>query len=174
MPETFPTYPAPYLGEIRIFAASSISIDVGWALCDGSLLKIEEYPDLFQLIGNTFGGDGQTNFALPDLRGRVPVHLGGNLALGTMDGDEAVILSQTELPAHTHTVNSGKNEQLESPAGNFWAHTNSNPYTSPPGNLTLNPASIANYGLGYAHENRIPYQVVNCIIALKGTYPSPE
>lgn len=171
---TFPTYPDPWLGEIRIFAYRSISIDVGWHLCDGSLLSVVEYPELFSLIGTTFGGDGQTNFGLPDLRGRLPVHQGSGLALGTMDGDETIILSQSELPKHTHTVHSSKSEQLASPVNNFWGISSSNPYTNPPGTVTLNPDAITKYGFSYAHENRIPFQVVNFMIALKGTFPSAE
>jgi microcystin-dependent protein len=174
MSTTPPKYPDPFLGEIRMFAARTISIDVGWHLCDGSILQIAEYEFLFDLIGTTFGGDGQNNFALPDLRGRVPVHLGGSLVLGTMDGVEAITLSQSEMPVHNHTVNSNKGESLTSPAGNFWGVSNSNPYSSPPGTITLNPAAIANYGFGYAHENRIPYQVVNFMIALQGNFPSPD
>ena len=174
MPETFPNHPDPYLGEIRIFAPMSISIDAGWHLCDGSWLKISEYDALYTLLGTTFGGDGVTYFALPDLRGRVPVHQGGSLIIGIMEGTETVMLSQRELPAHTHTVNSSKSEPLASPAGNLWGIASSDPYTAPPGTVTLNPASIASYGFGYAHENRIPYMVVNFIIALKGIYPTSE
>lgn len=169
-----PTYPYPYLGEIRIFAARTISINVGWHLCDGSLLSIEANQALYSLIGTTYGGDGVESFALPDLRSRVPVHQGGNLAVGTMDGAETVILNQNELPTHTYTVSSSKSVALESPAGNFWGVTNSNPYASPPGNISLNPASVSKYGFGYAHENRVPYMVINFMIALVGKVPTEE
>jgi microcystin-dependent protein len=174
MSETFPVYPAPYLGEIRLFAARSISIDVGWHLCDGTILSIAANQELYDLIGTTFGGDGVEGFALPDLRGRVVIHQGGNLILGMMDGLEAVTLTQSELPAHTHLVNTSKSEPQASPAGNFWGVSNSNPYASPPGTITLNPASIGNYGFNYSHENRIPFQAVNFIIALQGTIPSTQ
>lgn len=174
MPDLSPNYPAPYLGEIRIFAARVISIDAGWHLCDGSLLKMEEYPELFALIGTTYGGDGQTTFALPDLRGRVPLHLGGSYGIGMRAGQETVILTQAQLPAHTHTVNTSKSEPLESPENNFWGVSNSNPYADPPGTISLNATSIKNYGFSYAHENRIPFQAVNFIIALRGIWPSPN
>ena len=174
MSTTFPVYPDPYVGEIRLFAASSINQEIGWALCDGRLLNIENYPELFSLIGTTYGGDGVKTFAIPNLQGRVPVLKGDNLPVGTIGGVEMVILSQDELPTHTHTVSSSKSEPLESPAGNFWGISSSNPYAPPPGTTSLNPASIATYGLGYGHENRIPYQVVNFVMALNGKYPSPD
>jgi microcystin-dependent protein len=172
MPVPPPFSPGPYLGEIRLFCSASRTPPKNWAYCNGQLLKIADNEALYNLIGTTYGGDGQTSFALPDLQGRVPLHIGANYPLGRKEGEEAVTLTQNELPKHTHTVNSNAEGSYTSPANNFWGYSSSNPYATLPGGLTLNAASISSYGSGNAHENRIPFLVINYIIALVGKYPT--
>ncbi len=171
MADEIPIGPSPYLGEIRMLAG--IKIPAGWALCDGRLLSITDHEDLFALIGITYGGDGVTNFARPDLRGRVPVNRGPDYRLGQMGGEDFVTLSVDELPTHSHDLHCNQlYGGLESPAGNMWGYSKGNPYAPGPGKLKLNPDSIAEWGLSEPHENRIPYLAVNYIIALKGDFPA--
>jgi microcystin-dependent protein len=170
----------PYLGQISMFAGNFAPR--GWALCDGQLLSINSNQALFSLLGTTYGGDGRTTFALPDLRGRAPIHQGqgsglSNYQLGQQGGVEQVYLNQTQIPSHTHTVQInatspvGRGQSSTSPAGTYWAEGSSYataPNTTMAGNaVTLNPTGGNQY-----HENRQPFAVINYIIALQGTYPS--
>jgi microcystin-dependent protein len=160
----------PFIGEIRQFAGNFAP--QGWALCTGQLLPISDNDALFSLIGTTYGGDGQTNFALPDLQGRVPIHVGSGAMLGQFGGSETVTLNQTQLPSHTHMVGSSSVGGSDNPAGNVWAKAQTvTPYSPAPGNATMNGAAISITGGNQLHENRIPFVAVNYIISLNGIYP---
>jgi microcystin-dependent protein len=165
----------PFLGEIRMtgfgFAPK------GWALCNGQAMQISQNQQLFALIGTAFGGNGQTTFLLPDLRGRAPLHPGtlGNTPtykLGQNGGEEQHVLSIGEMPQHTHSaVGSSGAAANPSPAGNFWP-TGTQLYVGSPVNSAMAANAIGNAGSNQAHENRPPYTVVNFIIALAGIFPT--
>ncbi len=160
----------PFLSEIRIMSFNFAP--QGWAMCNGQLLPINQNQDLFSLLGTTYGGNGQTNFALPNLQGRVPMHLGGSHSLGERSGEAAHTLSTNELHAHLHFVN-GTSDNADTPigAGNVFA-TASNLYT-PASNLTsINPATIANVGGSQPHLNMQPFLALTFCIALQGIFPS--
>ena len=170
----------PTLGEISMFAGNFAPR--GWAFCDGQLLAINSNQALFSLLGTTYGGDGRTTFALPDLRGRAPIHAGhgpglSNYQLGQRSGQETVTLTQNEMPNHTHAVQVnatapvGRGQGSDSPAGNFWAEGGSYANTS---NTTMsaNAVVVLPAGASQAHENRQPYNTINYIIALEGIFPS--
>ena len=166
----------PFVGEIRIFAGSFAPS--GWAFCDGSPLPISENDTLFNLIGTTYGGDGQTTFNLPDLRGRVPIHQGqgqaGNYVIGEAGGVESVTLSSQQIPAHNHTMMaSTDNGQQPQPTGGYLAQTNPGfPYVavSQPF-VQLNSGAAAPVGGSQPHENMAPSLVISYIISLFGVYP---
>jgi len=168
-----------YLGEIRMFAGNYAP--EGWAMCNGQTLSIAEYPELYSLIGMTYGGDGQTTFALPDLRGRLPVHMGKNKETGTEyplgqeGGTETVTLVSDQLPNHTHAVNAQSEAgTTSSAANNYWAAVPVDLYASTAANGTMGASAIGITGGNMAHNNVMPYLAVNFIIALKGLYPSPN
>jgi microcystin-dependent protein len=166
----------PFIGEIRMFGGN-FAIQ-GWAFCDGSLLAISEYDTLFNLIGTTYGGDGQETFALPDLRGRAPVHMGqsagtSSFVLGQQAGTESVTLTTQQIPAHTHVPQASTNGGSDSPSGNVWGNSaTGKPYGPVPTNAALNAASVQSSGGSQPHDNMQPYLVVNYIISLFGIYPS--
>jgi len=162
----------PFLSEIRIMSFSFAP--KGWALCDGQLLPINQNQPLFSLLGTTFGGDGRVNFALPDLRSRVPIHVGSGHTLGERGGEQAHTLSIAEIPTHTHVLNGAtQTGNLVIAAGNLSAASPSQTYQSPDGNLgAMNPASVANTGGSQAHLNMQPFLVLNFSIALQGIFPS--
>ena len=123
----------PFLGEIRMFGGNFAP--QGWATCDGQILSIAQNTALFSLLGTTYGGNGQTTFALPDLRGRLPVHIGGGLTMGQAGGSETVILTTTNLPAHTHAANAASAATTLGPASQYWAAdpgANVAPYAAAP------------------------------------------
>ena len=163
----------PFLSEIRM--ASFNFPPKGWALCDGQLLPINQNQALFSLLGTTYGGDGRVNFALPDLRGRTPIHMGSGHTLGERGGEQAHTLSIAEIPQHTHmetattaTANSGapSNTRLlaTSQGAAFYAGT-SNP-------VPFAAGAIGNVGGSQAHLNMQPFLVLNFCIALQGIFPS--
>lgn len=170
-----------YIGEIRLWPISRIPVD--FHVCDGSLLQISQYQPLYALIGTTYGGDGHSTFALPDLRGRLPVGTGQrpnnqSYALGQAGGVNSVTLTEAQLPTHTHSLQASKNQATSlQPGGNMLADPSDTfnmyiPYgASQPtlayANSALNPA-----GGGQAHENRMPSFALNYIIALNGLFPS--
>lgn len=170
----------PLLGTIIIFASNFAP--VGWALCNGQILPIAQWTAVFSLLGTTYGGDGTVTFALPDLRGRVPVGAGqgislSNYSLGQTGGVESLMLTQNQLPAHTHGVNAYGSAGTEtSPAGNLLAATpitsTTKPYSSQPPSTTMNSAMIASVGGGAAVGVLQPYLTINYIIALEGVFPT--
>lgn len=162
----------PYIGEIRLFGGNFAP--EGWAFCDGSLLDIGEYETLFSLIGTTFGGDGQSTFALPDLRGRIPIHQNPK-PLGEMAGTETVTLTTSQIPAHTHGIAAATGTANQSsPANHRLAQPAFNLYGSGAGDAAMHPAAIASAGGTQPHDNMQPYLCVSYIISLYGIYPSPS
>jgi microcystin-dependent protein len=161
----------PFLSEVRMM--SFVFAPKGWALCDGQLLPINQNQALFSLLGTTFGGDGRVNFALPDLRGRVPIHVGSGHTLGERGGEAAHTLTIAELPTHTHVAQaSSSNASVAVPTGNVMAST-SNGY-APASNLTaLLPNTIGSVGGSQAHLNMQPFLTISFCIAIQGIFPSP-
>lgn len=167
----------PYLGEIRMFGGNFAP--QGWALCNGQLLPISENDALFALIGTTYGGDGQTTFALPDLQGRVFIHQGTNPRTGTtydmgeQSGTENVTLLTPQLPNHSHVVVGQKeNGSAETPNGNYFAQSTNATYSTNAPNATMASGLVVPAGGGQPHDNMMPYLAVNFIIALQGIFPS--
>jgi len=160
----------PYVGEIRIFAGNFAP--AGWMFCDGQLLPISEYETLFNLIGTTYGGDGQSTFALPDMRGRLPIHMGSGFVQGQIGGAETVTLTTNQIPAHPHTVLATTNSNTASlPGGNFLASGPDIYDQNKSGNTTMAPA-IGSTGGSQPHNNFQPYLCLDFIISLFGIYPS--
>jgi microcystin-dependent protein len=168
---------ASYIGEIRMFGGNFPPN--GWAFCQGQLIPISENDALFQLIGTTYGGDGQTTFALPNLSSRVPVHQGGGFTIGEAGGVETVTLTVQQIPLHTHQATGyAVAGNSASPTGTRWASsadTAINPYALPAvADATMNAAAIAIDGGSQPHDNMIPYLAINFIISLFGVFPSPN
>lgn len=172
-----------YIGEIRLWAANFAP--VGWAFCDGRLLDIANNEILFSLIGTTYGGDGQVNFRLPDLRGRVPVHVAPGYALGQQGGVEGVTLTAANLPAHAHVINAAVDAAaVADPEGAVLARGQGiNMYTRAVPTFTMHPnvisdAVVPSTGQPYGspspqpHQNMQPFQCINYIICLEGYYPT--
>ena len=163
----------PFLAEIRLMSCSFAP--KGWALCNGQLLPINQNQALFSLLGTTFGGDGRVNFALPDLRARVPIHVGGGHTLGERGGEQAHTLSIAELPTHTHLMQAttATGDTPIAP-GNLLADSPSQLYAAPGALTPLNPTSVANTGGSQAHLNMQPFLTLSFCIALQGIFPSPN
>ncbi len=164
----------PYLGEVHLF---SFAFPVkGWALCNGQLLPINGNQALFSLLGTAYGGNGQTTFALPDLRARVPVHM--PTALGTQGGAEAVSLSLSEMPAHSHGLCASDNTtHATSPAGRAFGSVEQNGlniFRPLDGTAALHPSSVTHTGAGAPHNNMQPFAVGTYQICLQGIFPSPN
>jgi len=168
----------PYIGEIRMFAGSFNP--EGWLFCNGALLNISGYEALFNLIGTTYGGNGTTNFALPDLRSRVPIHMGGTYVIGQPGGVEAVTLTTQQLPQHNHALNATNSGPSSSPLNAKPATASStlagtNVYGPGSGNATtLIASTLQNSGNNQPHTNIQPYLCINFIISLYGIYPTPS
>jgi microcystin-dependent protein len=164
----------PYVGEIRLFGGNFAP--VGWMFCDGQQLPIAEYETLFQLIGTTYGGDGQSTFALPDLRGRVPLHRSANTPVAEMGGAETVTLTPQTIPAHAHVqIASSAPATQNTPAGNVLAVSATQDIYVPSGPFAaLNPTTVQQAGGGQPHDNMQPYGVVTFIISLFGIFPTPN
>jgi microcystin-dependent protein len=166
----------PYVGEIKMFAGNFAP--AGWAFCDGSELPISEYETLFNLIGTTYGGDGQSTFRLPDLRGRVPVHMGtnnyGTYNIGQGGGAETVALIANQIPSHSHVPQCSSGSGIfNKPLNNYWgAAASAKQFTDQAPNAQMSASALLATGSGLAHENRLPYLSVNFIISLFGIYPS--
>ena len=161
----------PFIAEIRMVAFTFAPR--GWALCDGQLLPINQNQALFSILGTTYGGNGTTTFALPDLRGRSPVHPGSENSLGGLGGEENHTLFSTEMPGHTHqAAGDAASASVSTPTGNVWAASGNNPFSSSAPDTTMNPASVGVTGGSQPHANQQPYLVVNFVIALVGIFPS--
>ena len=150
----------------------------GWALCNGQLLPINQNQALFSLLGTTYGGNGQTNFALPDLRGRAATHVGNGHTLGERAGQESHTLTQSELAQHLHlaqaSTTDGNAPVPVGPNPNVLARSVNNIYHLPQNLVALNAGTVSTVGGSQAHENREPFLVLNAIIALQGIFPSPN
>jgi microcystin-dependent protein len=166
----------PFLGEIRIFGFNFQPR--GWALCNGQLLPISQNTALFSLLGTQYGGDGIQTFALPDLRSRVPLHMGqgpglSNYFIGEQTGAESVALNADQLPTHNHAVMSTRNAASKIRAdNNLPARTTANSYAPASDGSTMNPSMIANAGSGAPVDNVQPILALNFCIALQGIFPS--
>ncbi|HEV2502702.1 MAG TPA: tail fiber protein [Mesorhizobium sp.] len=168
----------PFLSEIRIM--SFVFAPKGWALCNGQLLPINQNQGLFSLLGTTFGGDGRVNFALPDYRGRVPMHVGSSHTLGEHAGEQAHTISISELPQHVHVLSgSSQNGDTSNPRP---AASNGTLLAKDPGNnysanfqsgTALSAGSVSNIGGSQAHLNMQPFLTLSFCIALQGIFPSP-
>jgi microcystin-dependent protein len=161
----------PFLSEIRIMSFNFAP--KGWALCNGQLLPINQNQALFSLLGTTYGGNGQTNFALPNLQGDVPIHMGSNHKLGETAGTTAVTVNIQQLPAHSHTLFATNTAGTGANPANGVLAQALNVYNAPSALVALNPASVTNTGGSQAHNNMMPYLVLNFCIALQGIFPSP-
>lgn len=162
----------PYVGEIRMFAGNFAP--AGWMFCEGQLLPISEYETLFNLIGTTYGGDGQSTFALPDLRGRIPLHFGNGFTLAETGGVETVTLTVSQIPAHVHSLlaSTTGGDQV-SPLGNVLASSfNVTPYINDVTNGNMAPSAVSATGGSQPHNNFQPYLCVDFIISLLGIFPS--
>ena len=162
----------PFVGEIRMFAGNFAP--AGWAFCNGALIAIDQNPTLFQLIGTTYGGDGQNNFALPDLQSRLPVHVGPGFAQGQSGGVETVTLTISQIPAHSHVpLCNAAAGSSDTPSNNFWAAaTGATNYDNGVPGAAMDPATIGSAGGSQPHDNMIPFLVINFIISLFGVFPS--
>lgn len=169
----------PYVGEIRMFAGSFAP--AGWAFCEGQLLPISENETLFQLIGTTYGGDGQSTFAVPNLAGRVPVHQGqgpglSNRQIGEVAGTPSVTLTTQQLAGHTHTIQATTNLGNSSdPGGRVLATgTNVSMFRVIAPNVPFTPGTLSAAGGSQPHDNLMPYLAISFIISLFGIFPSPS
>jgi microcystin-dependent protein len=166
----------PYVGEIRMFAGNFPPN--GWMFCEGQLLPISENETLFQLLGTTYGGDGQSTFALPDLRGRIPVHQGNGFILAETGGAEEITLTAQQIPAHSHVLLATANAASgTAPSSNAVLGRSVNPAITPYGTdaplTAMSPSSIGPVGGSQPHTNFQPYLCVDFIISLFGIFPSP-
>jgi microcystin-dependent protein len=168
-----------FVGEIRIFGGNFAP--TGWALCNGQLLSISQNTALFSLLGTTYGGDGVSTFALPNLQGSTPLQPGQGPGLSLRDlgetgGEQTVTLLQSEMPAHTHTTQGYSSAGGQGPSNNSWAEANQrgiNEYTasSPPNNVQMSPSALGTVGGNLPHNNMMPYLGLTFIIALQGIFP---
>jgi microcystin-dependent protein len=167
----------PYVGEIRMFAGNFAP--VGWMFCQGQTLAISENDVLFQLIGTTYGGDGQNTFNLPDLQSRIPMHFGTGpsgqtFQIGQMAGEETVTLTVSQIPAHSHVPTcNGSQGTSKTPQGSVWAFAANNPYTDGSPGASMDPAAVGASGGSQPHDNMVPFLVINFIISLFGIFPTP-
>ncbi|MCU1589914.1 MAG: phage tail protein [Frankiales bacterium] len=161
----------PYIGEIRMFGGNFAP--AGWSFCNGQLLPISEYDALFNLIGTTYGGDGQSTFAVPDLQSRLPMHVGAGRILAQTGGAESVTLTQNQLPAHRHALAAAAVATSSTPGGNVWASDGDMPYSTAAPTIPMGATALAPTGGSQPHENMPPFLAVSFIISLFGIYPSP-
>lgn len=169
----------PFLSEIRIMSFNYAPRN--WAMCNGQFLPINQNQALFSLLGTTYGGNGQTTFALPDLRSRIPNHWHGDFTLGQRGGEENHTLTQSEMPAHLHAltgnnavVGASANATVVAPVTNFWANDGKSIFSSSAANSAMSPQTVASIGGSQPHLNLSPYLTLNFCIALIGIFPSPN
>jgi len=170
----------PFLSEIRMFGFNFPPR--GWALCDGQILPINQNQSLFALLGTIYGGDGRTSFALPDLRGRTPVHFTSGFPQGQRSGEEQHVLQANELPQHTHTAaatgDQGSDTNIEGATGEpnnvlaSQARRGRPIYSGPAALTSMHPGTVANTGGTQGHNNMQPYRTISFAIALQGLFPS--
>ena len=163
----------PYVGEIRMFAGNFAP--VGWMFCEGQLLPISENETLFQLIGTTYGGDGESTFALPDLRGRIPIHQGNGFILAETGGAEEITLTVNQIAAHSHPLLASSAAGQQSGPGNLVlaAVTGADIYSGDTPLVNMSPQAVGPVGGSQPHTNFQPYLCVDFIISLFGIFPSP-
>lgn len=161
----------PYLGEIRMFGGNFAPEN--WVPCDGRILSISNFEALFAVIGTTYGGDGQSTFAVPDLRGRAPFHRNTSYPLGARGGTETVTLTVQEMAAHSHLPNvKAGNGSLSAPAGHYWAgNSDYGCYSQAAPNVSFNPSAIGVAGGSQPHDNMMPFTTVTFIMATAGIFP---
>ncbi|MEM8807659.1 MAG: tail fiber protein [Cyanobacteria bacterium P01_G01_bin.38] len=165
----------PYLGEIRLFGFNFAPR--GWAKCDGELLAITQYESLYSILGTTFGGDGRTTFALPDLRGRLPIHASSSYSAGSKGGIEEITLTEAQIPAHTHTMRGTSDNALAdpvqgaTPTNHVLAKSSISIYTDAGNTAAMNTVSIGKNSGGQPFSNMQPFLAVEFCIALTGTFP---
>jgi microcystin-dependent protein len=163
----------PFLSEIKIVSFNFPP--KGWALCNGQFLPINQNQALFALLGTTYGGNGQTTFALPNLRGRVPIHMGNGHTLGEAAGSTAVTVNIQQLPTHLHALqasNTSTNGGIAAGADKLMGNAGTSIYTNPQNLITMLPQCVSSVGGSQPHNNMMPYLVLNFIIALQGIFPS--
>ena len=162
----------PFLAEIRLMSFQFAP--TGWALCNGQLLPINQNQALFSLLGTSYGGDGRVNFGLPDLRGRVPMHIGGGHVLGERAGEQAHTLTVAELPTHTHLLGASSADGTGIVPNNalLAKAAPANPYAQAGNQVAMSPAAVASTGGGQAHQNMQPFLALTFAIALQGIFPS--
>jgi microcystin-dependent protein len=162
----------PFVGEIRLFAGAFAPS--GWAVCDGQVLSRAQNPVLHDVIGDAYGGDGMTTFALPDLRGRVPLHVGGGVARGQAAGQERVTLTVDQLPAHHHELRASNSDgDRATPEGSVWARSDALAFSAETPDANMRPTALVTAGAGGAHDNVMPFLGITFIIALEGIVPTP-
>jgi microcystin-dependent protein len=162
----------PFLGEVRIMSFGYAPR--GWATCDGQVMPINQNQPLYSLLGTTFGGDGNVTFALPDLRGRTPIHRGDGYQPGARGGEQAHTLGIAELPNHAHALNASQTNANAPTPANAMFGTSNNMYAAPSNLTALRPQTVANVGGSQPHENMQPYMTLSFCIALQGIFPSPN
>ena len=161
----------PFLGEIKIVSFNFAP--KGWAQCNGQLLPINQNQALFSLLGTQYGGDGRVNFALPDFRSRIPIHMGSGFTIGQKGGEEFLTVNQSETPAHTHFLQGNKlAADVNVLSGNLFGQASGGIYGNPTNLTTILPSTITNVGGSQPHENRQPFLVLCFVIALQGIFPS--
>ncbi len=163
----------PFVGELRMIGCRFAP--AGWAFCNGATLPISENEVLFQLIGTTYGGDGEETFQLPDLQGRFPMHMGNSFVMGQKAGTEEVTLTVNQIPNHQHTPNASTTGGSDSPNGNVWANsTTGKPYVNVAGGVpgALNALTVQSSGGSQPHDNMHPFLTVSYIISLFGIFPT--
>jgi len=160
------------LGEIRVF--SFVFAPRSWALCNGQLLPINQNQALFSLLGTNYGGNGQTNFALPDLRAKTPIHVGAGFGLAQTGGEQSHTLTLAELPTHQHGIEGTHSAAVANtaPTGNRFANATTQVYRQPQPGVGLVPAGLSNVGGSQAHQNMQPFLTISFCIALQGIFPS--
>lgn len=161
----------PFLSEIKMVSFNFPP--KGWAFCNGQLLPINQNQALFSLLGTTYGGNGQTTFALPDLRGRTAVHFSDGIALGQSAGEETHTLTVAEMAGHTHPVQGNSSPaNVATSVGNVWAQQGANPFSNSQANASMGQSTVTPIGGSQPHPNLQPYLVVSFVIALQGVFPS--